>query len=103
MENMIEQFLNFSIVIMEMMIVGMEEIEVQMLFYKLNDELVMWYLLVIVYMLIFMLIGIFGNILVCCVYCSKLIKIFFYFFILNFVVFDLLICIIGMFIEVMDL
>lgn len=73
-----------------------------MLFYKLNDELVMWYLLVIVYMLIFMLIGIFGNILVCCVYCSKLIKIFFYFFILNFVVFDLLICIIGMFIEVMD-
>lgn len=82
-ENTTEQFSNFSTATMETTTAGMEEIEAQMLLHKLNDELAMRYLPVIVYMLILMLIGIFGNILVCCVYCSKPTKTSSHFFILN--------------------
>lgn len=102
-ENTTEQFSNFSTVTMETTTAGMEEIEAQMLLHKLNDELAMRYLPVIVYMLILMLIGIFGNILVCCVYCSKPTKTSSHFFILNLAVLDLLTCIIGMPTEVTDL
>ncbi|XP_062567304.1 orexin receptor type 2-like [Saccostrea cucullata] len=103
MANITEGFSNQTTVTMNTTTMGMEEIEARMLLHKMNDELAMRYLPVIMYMLILMLMGIFGNILVCCVYCSKPTKTSSHYFILNLAVLDLLTCIIGMPTEVTDL
>ncbi|XP_061197739.1 orexin receptor type 2-like [Saccostrea echinata] len=103
MANITDEFSNQTTVTMDTTTMGMEEIEARMLLHKMNDELAMRYLPVIVYMLILMLMGIFGNILVCCVYCSKPTKTSSHYFILNLAVLDLLTCIIGMPTEVTDL
>ncbi|XP_048752306.2 orexin receptor type 2-like [Ostrea edulis] len=103
MANTTEEFSNETTVVTETTTMGMEEIEAQMLLHKLNDEMALRYLPVIVYMLILMLVGIFGNILVCCVYCSKPKKTSSHYFILNLAVLDLLTCVIGMPTEVTDL
>lgn len=70
---------------------------------RLNDEKAIFYLPVIVYMLVLMFVGTFGNILVCCVYLSKQTKSSSHYFILALAMLDLLTCLIGMPTEVADL
>lgn len=57
----------------------------------------------IVFLFILMFCGIFGNVLVCIVYLRKKIKFFLDYFILNLVFLDLLICVIGILVEIVDL
>lgn len=76
------------------------------LFQKLveyNDAKATLYIPVIVYMVVLTLVGTFGNILVCCVYCCKPTKSSSHFFILALAVLDLLTCVIGMPTEITDL
>ena len=68
-----------------------------------NDEKASLYVPVIIYMIILTVVGTFGNILVCCVYCTKPTKTSSHFFILALAVFDILTCLIGMPTEVTDL
>lgn len=68
-----------------------------------NDEKASLYIPVIIYMIILTIVGTFGNILVCCVYCTKPTKTSSHFFILALAVFDILTCLIGMPTEVTDL
>ena len=68
-----------------------------------NDEKAMLYVPVIIYMIILTIVGTFGNILVCCVYCTKPTKTSSHFFILTLAVLDILTCLIGMPTEVTDL
>lgn len=70
---------------------------------RLNDDKALFYLPVIVYMLVLMLVGTFGNILVCCVYLNKQTKSSSHYFILALAMLDLLTCLIGMPTEVADL
>ncbi|XP_071172600.1 orexin receptor type 2-like [Mytilus edulis] len=70
---------------------------------RLNDEKALFYLPVIIYMLILMFVGTFGNILVCCVYLSKQTKTSSHYFILALAMLDLLTCLVGMPTEVADL
>ena len=81
----------------------LEDVEASIMLHRLNNEKAMMYLPVIVYMLVLMLVGTFGNILVCCVYYSKPTKTSSHYFILSLAVFDLLTCVIGMPTEVTDL
>ena len=68
-----------------------------------NDEKAALYIPVIVYMIILTIVGTFGNVLVCCVYCTKPTKTSSQFFIIALAVFDILTCLIGMPTEVTDL
>lgn len=68
-----------------------------------NDEKATLYIPVIVYMIILTIVGTFGNVLVCCVYCTKPTKTSSQFFIIALAVFDILTCLIGMPTEVTDL
>ncbi|KAL4234503.1 hypothetical protein ACF0H5_006146 [Mactra antiquata] len=68
-----------------------------------NDAKATLYIPVIVYMLVLTIVGTFGNILVCCVYCCKPTKSSSHFFILSLAVLDLLTCVIGMPTEITDL
>ena len=68
-----------------------------------NDEKATLYIPVIIYMIILTIVGTFGNILVCCVYCMKPTKTSSHFFIVALAVFDILTCLIGMPTEVTDL
>lgn len=68
-----------------------------------NDEKAQLYIPVIVYMIVLTVVGTFGNILVCCVYCCKPTKSSSHFFIMALAVLDLLTCIIGMPTEITDL
>ena len=68
-----------------------------------NDEKATLYITVIVYMIILTIVGTFGNVLVCCVYCTKPTKTSSQFFIIALAVFDILTCLIGMPTEVTDL
>lgn len=70
---------------------------------RLNDKKALFYLPVIIYMLILMFVGTFGNILVFCVYFSKQTKTSSHYFILALAMLDLLTCLIGMPTEVADL
>ncbi|XP_076112940.1 orexin receptor type 2-like [Mytilus galloprovincialis] len=70
---------------------------------RLNDEKALFYLPVIIYMLILMFVGTFGNILVCFVYLSKQTKTSSHYFILALAMLDLLTCLVGMPTEVADL
>ena len=70
---------------------------------RYNDEKATLYIPVVVYMMILMIVGTFGNILVCCVYCCKPTKTSSTFFILALAVLDLMTCLIGMPTEITDL
>ena len=70
---------------------------------KYNDEKAELYIPVIVYMILLTVIGTFGNILVCFVYCNKPSKASSTFFIMALAILDLLTCIIGMPTEITDL
>lgn len=83
--------------------VTMTEDERQSILVRYNDEKAALYIPVVVYMMILMIIGIFGNILVCCVYCCKPTKTSSTFFILALALLDLMTCIIGMPTEITDL
>lgn len=69
---------------------------------KLNNEVVMFFFLVIIFFVFFMVIGIVGNVIVCFVYFKRKRKFIFDFFILNLVILDFLICIFGIFMEIID-
>ncbi|XP_052764411.1 alpha-2A adrenergic receptor-like [Mya arenaria] len=68
-----------------------------------NNEKATLYIPVIAYMLILTVVGTFGNILVCVVYCCKPTKTSSHFFIMALAVLDLLTCVIGMPTEITDL
>lgn len=70
---------------------------------EFNDAKAALYIPVIAYMLILTIVGTFGNILVCCVYCTKATKTASTFFILALATLDLLTCLIGMPTEITDL
>lgn len=70
---------------------------------RYNDAKATLYIPVIVYMIVLTVVGTFGNILVCCVYCCKPTKSSSHFFIMALAVLDLLTCIIGMPTEITDL
>lgn len=70
---------------------------------ELNDEKAVLYLPVIIYMGVLLLVGTFGNILVCCVYCSKRRKGSSDYFILSLAVLDMISCVVGMPTEIADL
>lgn len=70
---------------------------------RYNNEKASLYIPVVVYMLILTVVGTFGNILVCCVYCCKPTKTSSTFFILALAVLDLMTCVIGMPTEITDL
>lgn len=70
---------------------------------KLNDELALRYLPVIIYMLLLIFTGFFGNILVIIVYARKKPKSSTHYFIINLAALDLLTVLIGMPTEIADL
>lgn len=70
---------------------------------KLNDELALRYLPVIIYMLLLIFTGCFGNILVIIVYARKKPKSSTHYFIINLAALDLLTVLIGMPTEIADL
>lgn len=81
----------------------LSDAEIDEILRRKNDEKATLYIPVIVYMIILTVVGTFGNILVCCVYCTKPTKTSSHFFILALAVFDILTCLIGMPTEVTDL
>ena len=70
---------------------------------KLNDELALRYLPVIIYMLLLIFTGFFGNILVIIVYSRKKPKASTHYFIINLAILDMLTVLIGMPTEIADL
>lgn len=70
---------------------------------ELNDRNALRFLPVIIYMSLLMLVGIFGNLMVLIVYLRKRLKCSSDFFILNLAFLDLLTCLIGVPVEIVDL
>ncbi|XP_062615184.1 orexin receptor type 2-like [Saccostrea cucullata] len=74
-----------------------------LLLQELNDRTALRFLPVIIYMALLMLVGTFGNIMVCIVYLRKRIKNSSDYFILNLAFLDLLTCVFGIPVEIADL
>lgn len=70
---------------------------------ELNDRTALRFLPVIIYMSLLMLVGIFGNLMVLIVYLRKRLKCSSDYFILNLAFLDLLTCLIGVPVEIVDL
>lgn len=70
---------------------------------ELNDRTALRFLPVIIYMSLLMLVGIFGNLMVLNVYLRKRLKCSSDYFILNLAFLDLLTCLIGVPVEIVDL
>ncbi|XP_046550676.1 orexin receptor type 2-like [Haliotis rubra] len=70
---------------------------------RLNDAKAFLYIPVIVFLIILVVVGTFGNILVCCVYWSKPYKASSHYFILSLAILDLFSCVIGIPTEIADL
>lgn len=83
--------------------VTLSDLEKYDILVRYNDEKATLYIPVVIYMVVLVIVGTFGNILVCCVYCCKPTKTSSTFFILALAVLDLMTCVIGMPTEITDL
>lgn len=82
---------------------NVSDMEPEVLLQQLNDKTAIRFLPVIIYLVLLMIIGIFGNIMVSIVYLKKRTKSSSDYFILNLAFLDLLTCLIGVPVEIADL
>ncbi|XP_062572472.1 orexin receptor type 2-like [Saccostrea cucullata] len=82
---------------------SLSDLDLAILLQELNDKTALRFLPVIIYMALLMLVGTFGNIMVCIVYLRKRMKNSSDYFILNLAFLELLTCVIRIPVEIADL